>query len=551
MQSRLAAAGTARRHTGSRCSEGETGGSMRCKNCGAKCPNKATYCTSCGKKLEKRVGKRSLMGTIVCVLIVAAARTAGDELFGPKFQKPSARDVAITLSDIDNERLRSYLSDVADSDSDGLISDVEAGRVTSLGEVDDSGSVTDGGVSGMGLDDVGFISSFKNLETLVCEDNGLDQIDLSRNPAIKVLCCRGNNLTSLSVPKTLNRLYAAGNPITKIDLSGCDSLEKVEVDDSVEVSAASYAPSEDEYAKASALVCTYIVSHDPYGELAEKGTVFSASDSEADPSLFFYALYPGTGYCELSCLDSAGDLKELPSYAVDALGMKYQSGGCFLTEDDIKKMLSSFYGVYAPSDLSGLDEYKKGNVWNFPCVTAADTKNITLSNFEKYGNHMRVRASIRFNGGCDADPNDELWDEQIYEVILAENPDSIYGYSFERATCLESNHHEPEVKLSDLTGYYLLNPSDEADVSIEGDVVTITAQLYYYESESQTTPTSLLPRDTYVFRYADNCKFEGFCPESRVPIFRCDFERVLKQEYRELLVIVAEHGEITCGQIIS
>mgnify|MGYP001112441692 FL=1 len=105
--------------------------------------------------------------------------------------------------------------------------------------------------------------------------------------------------------------------------------------------------------------------------------------------------------------------------------------------------------------------------------------------------------------------------------------------------------------LSDLTGYYLLNPSDEADVSIEGDVVTITAQLYYYESESQTTPTSLLPRDTYVFRYADNCEFEGFCPESRVPIFRCDFERVLKQEYRELLVIVAEHGEITCGQIIS
>ena len=141
------------------------------------------------------------MGAIVFVLIVAVARTAGDELSARMFQKPSAHDVAITLSDIDNEKLRSYLSDVADSDSDGLISDEEAGRVTSLGEVDDSGSVTDGGVSGMGLDDVGFISSFKNLETLVCEDNGLDQIDLSRNPAIKVLCCRGNNLTSLSVPK--------------------------------------------------------------------------------------------------------------------------------------------------------------------------------------------------------------------------------------------------------------------------------------------------------------------------------------------------------------
>lgn len=490
------------------------------------------------------------MGSLICVLIVAVARTAGDELSARMFQKPSAHDVAITLGDIDNEKLRSYLSDVADSDSDGLISDEEAGRVTSLGEVDDSGAVTDGGVSGMGLDDVGFISSFKNLETLVCEDNGLERIDLSRNPAIKVLCCRGNNLTSLSVPKTLNRLYATNNPITKIDLSSCDSLEKAEVDDSVEVSAASYAPSEDEYAKASALVCTYIVSHDPYGELAEKGTVFSASDSEADPSLFFYALYPGTGYCELSCHDSAGDLKELPSYAVDALGMKYQSGGCFLLEDDIKKVLSSFYGAYAPSDLSGLDEYKKGNVWNFPCVTAADTKNITLSNFEKYGNHMRVRASIRFNGGCDADPNDELWDEQIYEVILAENPDSIYGYSFERATCLESNHHEPEVKLSDLNGHYLLNPDVEADVAIEGDIVTITCELDYYESEEQTEPAATLPRDTYTFRYADDCKFEGFCPDERVPIFRSDFERVLKQENRTCLAFVVEHGEIVRGQII-
>lgn len=523
---------------------------MRCKYCGAKYSNKATYCTNCGRKLEKRVRGRSLAGTIICVLIVAVARTAGNELFGPKFQKSPAHDVAITLSDIDNEKLRSYLSDVADSDSDGLISGDEAGRVTSLGEVDDSGAVTDGGVSGMGLDDVGFISSFKNLETLVCEDNELDQIDLSRNPAIKVLCCRGNNLTSLSVPKTLNRLYAANNPIAKIDLSGCDSLEKAEVDDSVEVSAASHAPSEDEYVKASALVCTYIVSHDPVGELAEKGTVFSASDSEADPSLFFYALYPGTGYCELSCHDSAGDLKELPSYAVDALGMKYQSGGCFLTEDDIKKVLSSFYGAYAPSDLSGLDEYKKGNVWNFPCVTAADTKNITLSNFEKYGDHMRVRASIRFSGGCDADPNDELWDEQIYEVLLAKNPDSIYGYSFERATCLESNHHEPEVMLSDLTGHYLLNPDVEADVAIEGDIVTITCALDYYESEEQTEPAAILPRDTYTFRYAKDCEFVGYCSGDCVSISRSDFEYALKQKNHTLLAFVIEHGVIGTGKVI-
>lgn len=523
---------------------------MRCIKCGFECPDSATFCTNCGEKLAKRGRKKLLMSTIVFVLIVAAARTVGNELFAPKRQKPSTTDIAITLSDVDNEKLRSYLSDVADSDMDGLISSDEAGRVTSLGEVDDSGMVTDGGVSDMGLEDIDFIASFKNLETLVCEDNKLDQIDLSRNPAIKVLCCRRNNLTSLSVPKTLSCLYATNNPIAKIDLGGCDSLKKVEVDDSVEVSAASYAPSEDEYVKASALICTYIVSHDPYGELAEKGAVWSADDSETTSDLFFNALYPGIAFCGLGYHDAAGEVKELPCYAAGALGLECQPSGCFLTKDDVQKVLSSFYGAHAPSDLSFLDEYKTGDGWNFPCVTAADTKNVVLSDFEKYGNHVKVRASVRFSGGCDADPDDERWDEQVYQVLLVENPDSIYNYSFERATCLESNHHEPTVTLSDLTGHYLLNPTDEADISIDGDVVTITAQLYYYESDSQTTPTALLPRDTYIFRYADNCKFEGFCPDGRLPILRDDFERVLKQENRTLLVIVAEHGEITCGQII-
>ena len=520
---------------------------MRCKYCGAKCPNKATYCTNCGKKLEKRGGQRLLMGTIICVLIVAVARTAGNELFGPKFQKPSARDVAITLSDIDNERLRSYLSDVADSDSDGLISDEEAGRVTSLGEVDDSGSVTDGGVSGMGFDDVGFISSFKNLETLVCEDNGLDQIDLSRNPAIKVLCCRGNNLTSLSVPKTLSRLYAASNPITKIDLSGCDSLEKVEVDDSVEVSAASYAPSEDEYAKASALVCTYIVSHDPVGKLAEKGALPSAGDPKVDSIMIAEALYPGP-YC-LCYRDSNGEVGDLPNYAVKALGLKEDKEifRYYPTDDDVKKILSSFYGVCAPADISYLDAYKTDGVWSFPIVTSSFRHSVSLSDFEKYGDHMRVRATIRFCEGGDADPNEELWTQRTYDVLLAENPDSIYGYSFEQATWLESNHHEPEIKLSDLTGHYYLDPDVETDVAIEDDIVAITCPLVYCE---RAEPTATLPRDTYTFRYAKDCEFVGYCSGEFVSISRSDFERVLKQENRTLLVFVVEHGEITCGQII-
>lgn len=523
---------------------------MCCKKCGAECPDKATFCSNCGEKLAGQDRKKLLMGAIVFVLIVAGARTVGNELFAPKRQKPSTLDIAITLGDIDNEMLRSYLSDMVDSDSDGLISGDEANRVTSFGEVDDSGVVTDEGVSGMGLDDVGFISSFKNLETLVCEDNELDQIDLSRNPAIKVLCCRGNNLTSLSVPKTLNRLYATNNPIAKIDLSGCDSLEKVEVDDSVEVSAASYAPSEDEYAKASALVCTYIVSRDSVGKLAEKGALPSAGDPKVDSIMIAEALYPELGLYGLCYRDSNGEIGDLPNYAVKALGLKEQEGIYYPTDDDVRRILSSFYGVCAPADISYLDAYKTDGVWSFPIVTAVNRDVVSLSDFEKYGDHMRVRATIRFGEGGDADPNEELWTERTYDVLLAENPDSIYGFSFERATWLESNHHEPEIELSDLTGHYLLNPTVEADVTIEDGVVTIAGPLDYYESESQTKPTATLPRDVYTFRYAEDCVFEGCDAGGCESITRDEFEYALRGKNRTLLAFVVEHGVIYTGTVI-
>lgn len=261
------------------------------------------------------------------------------------------------------------------------------------------------------------------------------------------------------------------------------------------------------------------------------------------------ALYPESGLYCLCYRDSNGEVDDLPNYAVEALGLKEDKEkgvSYYPTDDNVKKILSSFYGVCAPADISYLDAYKTDGVWSFPIVTSSFRHSVSLSDFEKYGDNMRVRATIRFDEGGDADPNEELWTERTYDVLLAENPDSIYGFSFERATWLESNHHEPEVKLSDLNGHYLLNPDVEADVAIEGDIVTITCELVLEQWDHAAT----LPRDTYTFRYADDCKFEGFCPDERVPISRSDFERVLKQENRTCLAFVVEHGEIVRGQII-
>ena len=97
-----------------------------------------------------------------------------------------------------------------------------------------------------------------------------------------------------------------------------------------------------------------------------------------------------------------------------------------------------------------------------------------------------------------------------------------------------------------MNGLYQLNPDVEADVAIEGDIVTITCVLVFEQWDHAAT----LPRDTYTFRYADDCKFEGFCPDERVSISRSDFERVLKQKNRTCLAFVVEHGEIVKGLII-
>jgi len=114
------------------------------------------------------------------------------------------------------------------------------------------------------------------------------------------------------------------------------------------------------------------------------------------------ALYPESGLYGLCYRDSNGEIGDLPNYAVEALGLKEDKEKgviCYPTDDDVKRILSSFYGVCAPADISYLDACKTDGVWSFPIVASSFRKFVSLSDFEKYGDHMRVRATIRFCEG--------------------------------------------------------------------------------------------------------------------------------------------------------
>ena len=134
-----------------------------------------------------------------------------------------------------------------DTDKDDEISYEEAESVTSL---DVSGEwICVGDTCWIaGIDSLGGIEAFVNLDTLYCSWNELTRLDVSKNAALKYLDCGGNQLTSLDLSNNtdltylrcwenklisldvsnntaLKYLYCLHNfQLTSLDVSGCDAL---------------------------------------------------------------------------------------------------------------------------------------------------------------------------------------------------------------------------------------------------------------------------------------------------------------------------------------
>jgi len=105
-----------------------------------------------------------------------------------------------------------------DTNGDSLISYEEAEAVTSLivGTWDEKGTITD--MTGL--------EAFSNLEILDCQDNKIENIDVSNNTALTYFFCIRNQLTSLDVSNNtaLENLYCWDNQITSLDVSNNTSL---------------------------------------------------------------------------------------------------------------------------------------------------------------------------------------------------------------------------------------------------------------------------------------------------------------------------------------
>jgi len=114
----------------------------------------------------------------------------------------------------DNNFSKSLLEQGIDKDGDGKINPDEAASVVSLHL--DNGTISD--LTG--------IEAFINLDTLICNNNELTSLDVSKLVGLVYLKCDFNDISSLDLSSNvlLERLLCPHNSLTSLDLSNNPEL---------------------------------------------------------------------------------------------------------------------------------------------------------------------------------------------------------------------------------------------------------------------------------------------------------------------------------------
>lgn len=250
---------------------------MYCTECGAFVPDTCKFCTTCGAPLsaqgadaqapngtsasagqtssESQAGtsaaapsqapKRSNNKLAIGIIAgVAALVIIGTLIFGlggfilgsAMVETANSVDAVLDIDDVDDDAFADYLSRKVDTDGDGYISQKEADRVTSIGNL--SQDFTYGnGLCASGVEDLDGIEVFKNLKVLLVCDNELESLDLSQNTKLRFVDCSGNYLEDLELPETekLTTLWAYDNRLDELDVNGVPELDDLLVDPGVEL----------------------------------------------------------------------------------------------------------------------------------------------------------------------------------------------------------------------------------------------------------------------------------------------------------------------------
>lgn len=133
-------------------------------------------------------------------------------------------DVKIIFDNFPDAKFREYINDNIDKDGSGSLSKAEREAVTEIkvGRTDYNDTQYDNLVG---------LKYFPNLQTLICFDNDMDELNLSENTELTYLDCSQNNLRNtldLSKNKKLKTLICRNNKIETLNLENNAALEKLE-----------------------------------------------------------------------------------------------------------------------------------------------------------------------------------------------------------------------------------------------------------------------------------------------------------------------------------
>lgn len=133
-------------------------------------------------------------------------------------------DVKIIFDNFPDAKFREYINDNIDKDGSGSLSKAEREAVTEIkvGRTDYNDTQYANLVG---------LKYFPNLQTLICFDNDMDELNLIENPELTYLDCSQNNLRNtldLGKNKKLKTLICKNNRIETLNLENNVALEKLE-----------------------------------------------------------------------------------------------------------------------------------------------------------------------------------------------------------------------------------------------------------------------------------------------------------------------------------
>ena len=126
--------------------------------------------------------------------------------------------IAIDASNFPDPNFRAYVKAKFDKNNDNFLSESERNAVTSID--------LHNGYNGQKLVSLDGIEHFPNLTTLICYNNQLTSLDVSKNTGLLTLSCYENNLTSLDVSQNtkLEELLCGKNQLTELDVRNNTAL---------------------------------------------------------------------------------------------------------------------------------------------------------------------------------------------------------------------------------------------------------------------------------------------------------------------------------------